>query len=771
MDKQIKITRSKPIDIIKKASPPIKAFHINEMSDISLDDKILDDKKSDMSFSMIIDNKKELGCTPPEKDFILTKINTIYPKGTGKWIDSNLIYSCQGCSSVFGMFNRKHHCRACGGVFCSYCCNKTITIPNNFIKKPKEDDTVSQKISNTLKWFITGKVDLVCNECFNKITNLKKITYIIKICEYLDYESLCVILYVSKNWHNSGIHQLSKFREIQYSCPTSLFPNWKMNMMWLSRNLFVGHHNWIIILVKSSMQLYYNNKDEKMVKYVNEKEDIFGELKKLIHDNNKKLSCWKLMCSRKCNVKYDILDFVELLRFVTILESKQPLLWTDENIQEILLLFLKKIIIIEISNEETNELNEKIKCVIPLICYVFTILMNVEPKRINYDFVSKIFIEFLKIKNCIVDFVMEVNYLDKIMYKNIGIINFIKFFNDFFKKNIDVGSSWMKDIDEMIYFFVNLNKVCEIKKPIIYPLDLNYRVIKINSVEKIESNTSPYIISVDIVPTVGSFEVKTVKFLIKKDDGLRKERIVACLIKLLQDKLYKQAQKKRIKMFEKIPTYQIIMLTHNIGIIEFVENSKTLRMVNKKGLTLQNYILDLNKEEPTEITKRRFMQSLAISCCISYILGLGDRHLDNIMINGKGQIFHIDYGYLMENPMTSILTAPNIKVTTVMIDFLGGPEGIFYKEFTEYIIQIYDIMRLYKNIIINYYEMLGNEKFVDWTTFRDKLESRFMTGMMWKDIQITLINEIETSNSYRSEFGDFCHSAKHALFDYLSKKS
>lgn len=42
------------------------------------------------------------------------------------------------------------------------------------------------------------------------------------------------------------------------------------------------------------------------------------------------------------------------------------------------------------------------------------------------------------------------------------------------------------------------------------------------------------------------------------------------------------------------------------------------------------------------------------------------------MINNLGQIFHIDYGYLMDNPATSIISNPNIKVTTVMIDFLGG---------------------------------------------------------------------------------------------------
>ena len=62
----------------------------------------------DLSCSMIVDYKKDYSTTPPEKDFISTKLNTIYPKSNGKWIDSSLILQCQLCSVSFGIFNRKH---------------------------------------------------------------------------------------------------------------------------------------------------------------------------------------------------------------------------------------------------------------------------------------------------------------------------------------------------------------------------------------------------------------------------------------------------------------------------------------------------------------------------------------------------------------------------------------------------------------------------------------------------------------------------------------
>jgi hypothetical protein len=753
---------SKAIPINRPAYKDVNPPKVVKFEDLSDDDELIYNKinhnkllNNNMSFSMFIDNKTKLGCTPPERDFLSEKINTIYPKSTNKWINSNLVLNCQLCSNLFTLFNRKHHCRACGGVFCYKCCYQTIIIPSNYIQKPIEDDSYKQKISNITKWIrTTGISDLVCNECFNKITNLKKITYIIKICEYLDIESLNNVFLVSKNWHNSAVHQISKFREIQYSYTTKILSDWEKNIIWHARNIIIGHTNWLIILVKSCIQMYYDTLDNT----------ILVELNRLINIKDKTTSCWKIMCSRKCNMDYDIIEFIELLKFICILEQNKQILWQHDNLQNILVIFIKNIFNWEYKSLVIDKLEEKIKCSIPLLCSVFSILFNSD--KINYTFVEHIFNQFSFVNNCLIDIIIEVNYLNRTKFKSIGMLKFIDFINNYSKKILE--DKWIQDINNMISFFTNIYTSIELKVPILYPIDINYKITKIISKQILKSNTSPLLINAII--TDGDGTEKQIKFIVKKDDILRKERIIACLIKLLQDKLYDQSKRNRIKLFEKIPTYQIIMITNNIGIVEFVENSLTLRMINNLGHTLQNYILDNNPKEITENIKRRFLQSLAISSCLSFILGLGDRHLDNIMINNKGQLFHIDYGYLMDNPMTSILTSPNIKVTTVMIDFLGGTESIYYHEFTEYIIQIYDVMRLYKNIIVNYYELLGSEKFICWDILKVKLESRFMTGMTWKDIQVTLINEIETSNSYSSVFGDLCHHYKQKLTEIITNK-
>ena len=63
----------------------------------------------------------------------------------------------------------------------------------------------------------------------------------------------------------------------------------------------------------------------------------------------------------------------------------------------------------------------------------------------------------------------------------------------------------------------------------------------------------------------------------------------------------------------------------------------------------------------------------------TYILGIGDRHLDNILICDDGCIFHIDFSFILgQDPK---FFTSDIRITDEMINTLGGIASKNFDEF------------------------------------------------------------------------------------------
>eukprot|EP01121_Diplochlamys_sp_Union-15-3_P022406 TRINITY_DN9527_c0_g1_i1.p1 TRINITY_DN9527_c0_g1~~TRINITY_DN9527_c0_g1_i1.p1 ORF type:complete len:330 (-),score=63.79 TRINITY_DN9527_c0_g1_i1:28-1017(-) len=74
-------------------------------------------------------------------------------KGTTKpptWVADASVSACELCKSSFTLFNRRHHCRACGHIFCGTCTDKNTPLPQYSLLMPQKVCTPCYDIQNNI---------------------------------------------------------------------------------------------------------------------------------------------------------------------------------------------------------------------------------------------------------------------------------------------------------------------------------------------------------------------------------------------------------------------------------------------------------------------------------------------------------------------------------------------------------------------------------------------------------------------------------------------
>jgi phosphatidylinositol 3-kinase len=233
--------------------------------------------------------------------------------------------------------------------------------------------------------------------------------------------------------------------------------------------------------------------------------------------------------------------------------------------------------------------------------------------------------------------------------------------------------------------------------------------------------------------------------MFKHGDDLRQDQLVLQIISYMDNLL------KKVNNDCEFTTNKVLATSKTDGFVEFVSNSSTVSDIlrnnnNEIGLYLQKGSKNLDN-----LNKIRdsFINSCAGYSVATYILMVGDRHLENIMISNKGRLFHIDFGFILgKDPK---LYPPPMRVIKEMIVCMGGKNSKGYEEFKKKCVCAYLHLRSNARLIVNMFYLMIHSGINDLSdnpeNVLNKLHEKFVPNLNNEQASKSLLDKLEESVS------------------------
>jgi len=120
----------------------------------------------------------------------------------------------------------------------------------------------------------------------------------------------------------------------------------------------------------------------------------------------------------------------------------------------------------------------------------------------------------------------------------------------------------------------------------------------------------------------------------------------------------------------------------------------------------------------------------------TYVIGIGDRHNDNIMLKKTGQLFHIDFGHFLGHFKTKFgfdrEKAPFV-FTPQYAHILGNKSSPMYQLFEDTCCAAYNIVRKNADLFINLFSMMLSTGLEELTSVENIMFLRDQLALDQKD--------------------------------------
>nr|CAD1822783.1 unnamed protein product [Ananas comosus var. bracteatus] len=201
----------------------------------------------------------------------------------------------------------------------------------------------------------------------------------------------------------------------------------------------------------------------------------------------------------------------------------------------------------------------------------------------------------------------------------------------------------------------------------------------------------------------------TCKVIFKKGDDLRQDQLVIQMVSLM-DRLLKLEN-----LDLHLTPYRVLATGQDEGMLEFIPSS-SLAQILLEHRSIISYLQKFHPDEdgPFGITAQcleTFIKSCAGYSVITYILGIGDRHLDNLLLRDDGRLFHVDFAFILGRDPKPF--PPPMKLCKEMVEAMGGAESQYYTRFKSYCCEAYNILRKSSNLILNLFHLMAGSNIPD----------------------------------------------------------
>lgn len=743
-------------------------------------------------------------------------LNSLRRKKIHRPVNDSTITHCYNCNSAFGMIHRKHHCRACGRIFCYNCSQWSERIPQDLIS-----------YNDTKHWIIPGQASRVCQSCRDIIDNFRRIEHLVKYFEIVAFPfDLCVrASTLCKDWREAMRIYLSNVRDIQYSLPSTPLTDRDRRALKSNMSYFQGHNKWLLQALKMGLQRglplgaigVQSRLPSGELSTITEGTGYVGE--EISTGRIKR--CTEMMCDRNCceeltafdaiiivntplynvDVKLMALRILDTTTFPPDIALFLPM--EDSSVQDFILrrpdlffdffwlsridhglstdIFKNKLMLA--NHDQAHSVQESIQLIAMLESYdnLYTLAQKLQSLKVPFmgpfgmieKFDSDITMKPSATRPIIMRYYEKgvkraFLYKQEDVRKDAHVVALIRLMyhlcGDIFASCRDAAflpvSSGAIDIvgprrDSGSWFTrdspIHSNSF---KHPVSLP---NIFQSSPRSIPGMPTPPPPSPIS--------SFPNDSPTSMMRDTTYTRSPL----------DFLSQSPGERFLDSFpnpEGMPSetdmrflaiYRVMPISTNAGFIEIVPNAHTLSDVLARG-TISNHLYKSNVNKTVREVSSNYSASLAFWTVVTYLLGVGDRHLENIMIRDDGVLFHIDYGFVFGADST----ASFVRLDKNLIEGLGGND--MYEAFKARCCEIYCCLRRHVNFICACLLRLATIrppiKGYDFTPeFIERfVTDRFLLGQTEEEAKEAFSNIIDSSReTFVRRVSDIVHSTMSTL--------